>query len=380
MRLSLLPLIAVLWPVHAHADGEVNFEVIDHGDTVEVIAHGLEAKTTNISPVRSRLEVPLVGNPIANRQMMQDTTVLQVELDGISNRVLSVKTKLERPEVKNLAPLAKAMQVGNDLHLIFPRHANGTPVAAATTIAPPAPKPAVKATPIATPAPVAAAPAPAPVSAPIAVAPAPAPTPLPAAKPSRAIPPEQNRDWSGTGMYAIAAFGALGAAAYFMRKKKKSNEPVSTIDVVAQRGLGGKAKVMWLAAGDHEMIISVTGQQVRMLGQWPRGTTQVRLPTATATTIEAEPDADPDEPIALNALTKPVSPSVAGILKLRERFPRAPTQGRGTTQSHVPTQARAPTMSRAIVNADVATDDADDDLVWAEEILAATQQQSGSRR
>jgi flagellar biogenesis protein FliO len=379
MRLSLLPLLAVLWPVHAHADGDVNFEVIDHGDTVEVIAHGLEAKTTNISPVRSRLEVPLVGNPIANRQMMQDTTVLQVELDGISNRVLSVKTKLERPEVKNLAPLAKAMQVGNDLHLIFPRHANGTAVAAAT-IAPPAPKPAVKAAPLATPAPVAAAPAPAPAPAPIAVAPAPTPMPAPAAKPSRAIPPEQNRDWSGTGMYAIAAFGALGAAAYFMRKKKRANVPASTIDVVAQRGLGGKAKVMWLAAGDHEMLISVTGQQVRMLGQWPRGTTQVRLPTATATTTDAEPEANSDEPIALNALTKPVSPSVAGILKLRERFPRPPTHGRAQTQSPAPAPRRAPTISRAMVNEAVATDDADDDLVWAEEILAATQQQSGSRR
>ena len=44
-----------------------------------------------------------------------------VEFDGIDGtRVLSVKTKLERPEVKALAELAKAIQVGNDLHLIVP--------------------------------------------------------------------------------------------------------------------------------------------------------------------------------------------------------------------------------------------------------------------
>ena len=53
-------------------------------------------------------------------QLMQDSTVLQVELDGFT---LSVKTKLERPEVHELAKLAKASQVGDDVHLIFPRHA-----------------------------------------------------------------------------------------------------------------------------------------------------------------------------------------------------------------------------------------------------------------
>jgi len=94
--MRLLVAIFTLVPAIASAEGNVSFEVADHGDSVEVIAHNVEAKSTNISSIRSRLEIPLVGNPVANRQMMGDPTVLQVELDGVSARVLSVKTRLDR--------------------------------------------------------------------------------------------------------------------------------------------------------------------------------------------------------------------------------------------------------------------------------------------
>lgn len=333
MRL-VLPLLLVA----STASADVGFQVVDHGDTVEVIAHGLTMRNANVSPIRSRLEVPLVGAPIASRQMMQDSTVLQVELDGYT---LSVKTKLERPEVHELAKLAKASQVGDDVHLIFPRHA-GMPVAAAPTQTP-AP---VKAAPAPIPAPAAATPAPAPTQAPapvaVKLAPAPALAPVPVPAKKTPIPPEQSRDWNSTGFFAIAAFGALGAAAYLMKKKQKTAAPVATIELVAQRSIGGKAKVVWLAAGQREMIVAVSGTQVRVLGQWPRAATNApmaELPMAT--TVET-------------ALEKPVSPSVAGILKLR-----AATHGRAPTQPQIPVVDDEP-------------GDAEPDLAWAKEILAAT--------
>ena len=125
---TLLALLAI--SSTAYADGNVTFQVVDHGDSVEVIAHNLALKNANVSPIRSRLEVPVTGTPIAGKQMMQDSTVLQVELDGFA---LSVKTKLDRPEVHELAKLATATQVGDDVHLMFPRHAQIAPAAPPTT-------------------------------------------------------------------------------------------------------------------------------------------------------------------------------------------------------------------------------------------------------
>jgi flagellar biogenesis protein FliO len=359
MRFKLLPLLAVLIPHHAHAD-EVTFSVVDHGDSVEVIAHNLTIKNTNVSQIRSRLEVPLTGNPIASRQTSADTTVMQIELDGFA---LSVKTRLDKPEVHELAKLAKAEQVGNDVHLTFPRHAQ----IAAPAPTPPAPAPAAAKTE----APKVEAPAPAPPPAKVEAAPAPAPVakveapvekkPEPQ-KLGTPIPPEK-RDWSGTGFYAIAALGALGGAAYIMKKKQKTAATqTSTIDVIAQRTLGNKAKVVWLAAGQREMIVSVTGTQVRMLGQWPRGTATVptletndgprlpRLPTATAVETAA-------------AERPSLSPSVAGILKLRAQ-----------TQNNLPIVGRTPTAPRLPTIEPMADldDDREPDLAWAKEILAAT--------
>ena len=359
MRVKLIPLaaVALLKIGAAHADGDVSFRVVDHGDTVEVIAKGLQLKSPTISPIRSRLEVPLVGNPIASRQMMQDATVLQVELDGIATRVLSVKTKLERPEVHDLAKLAQATQVGDELHMTFPRHAIATPVAptapttnapapAAAAIAKPADaKPAdakpAAATPPTIPTPAAAATAPAPFS------PAPAPAPE-----KHAIPPE-TRDWSSTGMYALCGLGALGVAAYMMKKKRGVQAPATTIDVVAQRALGGKAKVMWLAAGRREMIVAVTGTQVRMLGQWQRDAQP--QPSFAASMSSALAPA-PLPTATVERAPEPPSASVAGILKLRASSPAG---------------ARTSTSALALPADDEQAPDGDIDLAWAKEILAA---------
>jgi flagellar biogenesis protein FliO len=369
MRFKLLPLLVVLAPVHhAHAEGEVTFSVVDHGDSVEVIAHNLTIKNTNVSQIRSRLEVPLVGNPFASRQTSGDPTVMQIELDGFA---LSVKTRLDKPEVHELAKLAHAEQVGTDVHLTFPRHAQ-----LATAPVAPAPAPAKAEPAKAEPAKVeppkleapkveAAAPAPAPVKVEAAAAAkleAPVEKKPEPQKLGTPIPPE-HRDWSGTGFYAIAALGALGGAAYMMKKKKAAAATqVSTIDVIAQRTLGNKAKVVWLAAGQREMIVSVTGTQVRMLGQWPRGTASMptldtndgprlpRLPTATAS------EASPERPS--------LSPSVAGILKLR-----AQTQNNLPIVGRTPTAPRMPTIEPS---PDFDDNDREPDLTWAKEILAAT--------
>ena len=368
---SLLALAFVAVPALARAEAlAVSFEVADHGDSVEVIAHNVEMKTAPISSVRQRIEVPVSGQPVASRAVMVDGTVMLVEFDGTANRVLSVKTKLERPEVKLLAGMARASQVGTDLHLTFPRHAAAT-VAAATQTKPeikpepkietkPEPKieikPEIKTEPKIE-------------SKPVEIK-TPAPTPT---RDTRPVPPMEKEGLATSpGLYAFGALVTLLACGYVLKKKKKETAAASTIDVVAQRSLGNKSKVMWLSAGGREMLVAVTQQKVQMLGQWPKATSE--LPRATsleqpALRTSRHSIASFQQELAAEAETQAAptrteSSAVSGILKLRART-SGPLHGRAGT---------VPGLYQ--VNEDVATDDEDADIEWAKEILTAT----GGRR
>lgn len=366
---SLLALVLVAVPTVAFAETPaVSFEIADHGDSVEVIAHNVEMKDASLSAVRSRIEIPVSGQPVASRARMTDGTVMLVEFDGISNRVLSVKTKLEHPEVKALAGLAKATQVGTDLHLTFPRHA----VTTATTPAKVEPKvetkPEIKVEPkletkTQTPTPT--------------LTPAPTPkaeTLAPVAKPpvdNRPVPAmEKDSIATSPGLYAFGALVTLLACGYVLKKKKKDTAATSTIDVVAQRTLGNKAKVMWLSAGGREMLVAVTQQKVQMLGQWAKGTgdlpraTSLEQPRASRRSITSFQQELAAEAETQAAPVRTESSSVSGILKLRART-SGPLNGRAGT---------VPPLYQ--VNEEVATDDEDADLEWAKEILTAT----GGRR
>jgi len=378
---SLLALAFVAVPALARAEAPaVSFEVADHGDSVEVIAHNVEMKTAPISSVRQRIEVPVSGQPVASRAVMVDGTVMLVEFDGTANRVLSVKTKLERPEVKLLAGMAKASQVGTDLHLTFPRHAAATVAAATET------KPAIKAE-IKTEPKIETKPEPKLETKPeikpeiktepkIETKPVeiktPTPTPTPT-RDTRPVPPMEKEGLATSpGLYAFGALVALLACGYVLKKKKKETAAASTIDVVAQRSLGNKSKVMWLSAGGREMLVAVTQQKVQMLGQWPKATSE--LPRATsleqpALRTSRRSIASFQQELAAEAETQAAparteSSAVSGILKLRART-SGPLHGRAGT---------VPGLYQ--VNEDVATDDEDADIEWAKEILTAT----GGRR
>ena len=372
---SLLALAFVAIPALARAEAPaVSFEVADHGDSVEVIAHNVEMKTAPISSVRQRIEVPVSGQPVASRAVMVDGTVMLVEFDGTANRVLSVKTKLERPEVKLLAGMARASQVGTDLHLTFPRHAAAT-VAAATQTKPeikPEPKIETKPEPkIETKPEIKTEPKI--ESKPVEIkTPTPTPTPMPT-RDTRPVPPMEKEGLATSpGLYAFGALVALLACGYVLKKKKKETAAASTIDVVAQRSLGNKSKVMWLSAGGREMLVAVTQQKVQMLGQWPKATSE--LPRATsleqpALRTSRHSIASFQQELAAEAETQAAptrteSSAVSGILKLRART-SGPLHGRAGT---------VPGLYQ--VNEDVATDDEDADIEWAKEILTAT----GGRR
>ncbi|HUJ61670.1 MAG TPA: flagellar biosynthetic protein FliO, partial [Kofleriaceae bacterium] len=326
------------------------FELHDRGDAVEVIAHGVKAARTAILPIRERLEVPVAGKLAAPRITPVDPTVRLIEIDPDTN-ALSVKLKMERPEVAAMSRVAQAIQVGDDLHVLLPRKlpADGAVVKLPEPTLPPALAAAVAAAPApkALPAPEVAAPAPPKAAAIVA------PRPAPAAPARLATGDDSSSSMSTYGMLGLAA---VGVGIWLIRKRKQSALPQSSIEVIAQRSLGGKARIVWLSAGQRELIVSVTPQAVHMLGQWrkdapmpaalPFAQAEPRLPRAM--TQRGERIEAVDAPTVSRTTT---SPAVAGILKLRER-----------------------TMPP--VNEDVATGDDAADALWAREILAAT----GARR
>lgn len=362
MRLALLIICAGA----TTAAADPGFEILDRGDAVEVIAHDIKATSTNIRPIRSRLEIPVApAGRIPKLLPSGEKTVKVVELDGAGEkRVLSVKVGFAHDDVVQLVKHAQAIQVGSDLHVLLPRvvPAAGTSIVLPEPTLPP--ELVAKAQAI----------APVPMTAPVEPKPEPAkpivaaPTPPAAAEaaPKADAKPEPVKQPLATAtqksdtsivqdlpMLLALVLAGLGCFAWLKRKKKASSEPTSSIEVIAQKGLGAKAKIVWLRAGEREMVVAVTPQAVRMLGSWKKAADEARH--AYTTTRESGmfplPRASAPSLPEAQALA-PSSPAVAGILKLRAR-------------TNVPQ-----------VNEDVATDDLDADSLWAREILAAT----GARR
>ena len=126
--------------------------------------------------------------------------------------------------------------------------------------------------------------------------------------------------------------------------------------------------MVWLAAGDHEIVVAISPQQIRALAQWQRTTTAADRPRtapldrsfgralddAAADVAFAPRPAEPalargSSPIP-RMRTVGTSPAISGLLRLRDRAPSAPEP--------------------------VSDDPLDEDAQWARDILEAT----GGRR
>jgi flagellar biogenesis protein FliO len=376
----------------------VSFELLDRGDAVEIIAHNVKAARTAVLPLRSRLQVPIAGAPSARRLAPGDATVKLIEVGSDdATRMLSVKLGFDPADVKALARFAQAIQVGDDLHLLVPRK---VPVDGSVPRLPDPTLPpdlAAMVAQIDAPRPIAGV-KPAPASdaklaadseieihaAAGTAASAAAEDGRPAATGthgrdgkalSQALASDPADAWSKISMYAALGLAAAGAGIWLMRRRRAGIAPPATIEIIAQRSLGGKARIVWLSAGQREMLVSVTAQQVRMLGQWRKSDTAGALPAAHAHReasggeLRGDTRHEPrrelrDEPgdqaidersgaIPVPVADRPLSPAVSGILRLRGRTGQMPA-----------------------VSADLAPGDVVADEAWAKEILAAT----GARR
>lgn len=346
LSLSAVAVIAVAAP-RAHA---APFELHDRGDHVEIVARGWTAVDPSAVVVtRERLELVVAGGLAAARQSYEDPTVRRVEVRGREPRLLSIKLRGDHDRVAALAPHTTVTQVDDAIVILIPR-AVPRPAAAAPVAAPLLARPAASdvvpatpppATPSAT-TPTPPAVATAPVAAPSTTAPAAAPSPAPArVRVGGAAATTGARWWMLlVGLALVGGGGALVA-----RRKQKAPVAASRIEVIDSRSLGGKARVVWLGAGDRELVVAVGPQQVRLLGQWRRAPHALDV---------SDPADGPALPLARGSATRlaavPASPAVSGILRLRDR--------------------PAPLAD------DIATGDDEADEQWARDILAAT----GGRR
>jgi hypothetical protein len=111
--------------------------------------------------------------------------------------------------------------------------------------------------------------------------------------------------------------------------------------VIDSRALGGKARVVWLSAGDRELMVAVSAQQVRLLGQWRRNRDNA---------LEAiEPSDGAAPPLARGS-----APRLAGA-----------GQPRGAGHPAPPRQAGAARRRHRVGRSEA-------DEQWARDILAAT--------
>src|SRR5439155_1189103 len=55
--------------------------------------------------------------------------------------------------------------------------------------------------------------------------------------------------WSRISMYAALGLAAAGAGLWLISRRKRPALASSSIEVIAQRSLGGKARIVWLSAG-----------------------------------------------------------------------------------------------------------------------------------
>lgn len=160
----------------------------------------------------------------------------------------------------------------------------------------------------------------------------------------------------GRVVLAIAAIALAGGAIVALRRRKGAapTAPGPQLDVLASKSLGGKTRIVWLGAGDRELVVAVANTSVSLLGQWRRGEADRATERSTPMRLETGRD-DADPSFASGSVQLPRTrtlntSAVSGIMRLR---------GKVTP-----------------ITDDLPTDDGDADEKWARDILAAT----GGRR
>ena len=284
-----LTISLVLASATAFADGIT----VSGGDTDAVVTlKGIHAVSPHVRSVGDRIEIDVADESPAQIAIPNDTTVRKIEVTGGAHAHASLQITHSAKTTEILARATRVIEKGDDLILTIPREsrialarlsqeASQTPTIPTPTAIPgPPPAPAPAAAPIAVPALVAAtvaapAPVPAPASVP-AAAPAPPPIATPTPIPTTGTPASQPLPAAAAGIVAptppappldlaestklptgslavVLLFSAAGAGFFWLKRRKTAApQPKHSIEILANRALGGKTRIVLIAVDDNE--------------------------------------------------------------------------------------------------------------------------------
>jgi flagellar biogenesis protein FliO len=356
--LALALVAFALAPGLAHAEGTRPFVVTPMTDHIEITVPGATAVAPQANAhfdfIEVELSAPVAVIPVVDSS--DDATFKRVQMsDGGTPRV-RIQLHHSAGTTAKIAAVTRVVVAEDGLHISFPRKESlpaWAPVAHAGAVmeGPAAPAPPKAAAAPAAAAAAAAAPAAAAAAA-AAAAPATAADPL-AAPPAAAtasplaLPASPQSGPPITSiLFVLGICGAGGLLVLWARKRRPHAAPEEAIRVLASRSLGGKSRVVLLAAGDREMLLSVSDRgTAKLIGRWRRGDSAVAATQAASlrAAIAADDDdafmLDPSPASKLSSMMAsagaalddertgsgptrqgsrgPSSPSVAGLLKLR---------------------------------------------------------------
>jgi len=284
MRRLLMPVLLslALAPATSHADEPAGIEAIDAGDRVLVIARGMAAASLEPSSRGDRVEVKLAGDVSPREIAVRDRTVKSMDVRGRGQRRLSIQLRHGRETTVKMASVAQVVQLGHDLQVILPRDPDAVTQPRRAAPSAPAPKPVTTEPPAAEPPAAAVAPATEPVEPvepveadaevteePPAIA---GTTATEAAAPPAGDGPTDDYlaaraqdegseapSSSGFGgiILSLGILAAGGGLAWYVKNKRRPPAIDDSIEVIASRAIGTKSRIVWLAAGKREMIVSV---------------------------------------------------------------------------------------------------------------------------
>lgn len=128
---------------------------------------------------------------------------------------------------------------------------------------------------------------------------------------------EQRAGSLSTTTLALFALIAIGALAWWKRRKLPVATPEESIELLAQSSLGGRARAMWLRAGERDIVVAVTAQAVQVLAAWPNASRAADLADAPAPGLA-------DAPARSLANTDPSTPATAPHPSASSLHPRRP--------------------------------------------------------
>jgi len=331
----------------AEVESQNGLVVVDRGEKVDVIVRGSMAATGPATSVGDRVEIPLADLPMSALSLRSaDATVGRVEILPGPKPRLSIALHHGRDTTAKIAGAAEIVTAPEGFRVTLLRSsALKSYVKPPEAIAPPPPAAEIKPIePIAAPA-AAAIPAPVPaptVAASVATAaPAAAPAPAPAlgtiqSQPAAPIAGTQTSSDIGGARLAALAIGLIACAVLlFVARKRRGTTAGADIRVIASQSLGGKHRVVLVAAGKREFLLALSEKGTSVIARWRTQTRAIAEPQRIDAPARP-PMITATEKAILPAALPPASPAVAGLLKLRKTSP-SPS---GTPQNDLEWAAR----------------------------------------